>query len=91
MAILFRNAAKRAARQRRTNNRAAAEAEDSAGGVIHKAQPSRVPAVESRQPFRFSREVTGLYIARTVSPQGREPTAAAAAAVVEIAGMAVIR
>lgn len=72
------------------NNKAEA-GEDSAEGLIRKAHQLRVPAAESRQRSRFSRVATGLYIARTVSPPGREAAAAVAAAVVGIAGTAVSR
>jgi hypothetical protein len=66
-------------------NNPEAEAEDTAG-ENHKAQRSPVPDAESRQRSRFSREATGLYIARTVSAPGKETAVAAA-----IAGIAVNR
>lgn len=86
VAIRLRNAARRAARQRRTNQAAAEEGEDITG-VNLGARRLRVPVAVSKPRCHLSREATGPYIARTASTPRREAAAAAAG---EIAGTAVV-
>ncbi len=83
VAIRLRNAARPAARQRRTNR---AERADFTGGVNHNPRQSHVPDAGSKPLCRLRREATGPFIARTATAPGK-----AAAAAGESADIAVIR
>ena len=83
------NAARRAARQKRTNKAEGVE-EDTALGANRRAQPSPVPHAESRPRYRLNLAATGRYIVRTATvPESAAAAVAAAGGAGEIAGLAV--